>query len=98
MANGDGRLRVQVSARSTPGQPINYLTRLRFDSATNARLDIALETGKSTPYAYTPPPGTRELTFFISRATPGQASTLNFVVTDHCGEWPTFAGGAAGAF
>jgi len=34
----------------------------------------------------------------LRRVTVGQTSMARFVVTDVCGDWPTFVGGGADAF
>ncbi len=34
----------------------------------------------------------------VRRATAGQATTVNLVVVDRCGEWPTVVGGGSSAF
>jgi hypothetical protein len=34
----------------------------------------------------------------VRRVTPGQPTTLNMVVVDNCGNWPTFVVGGAGSF
>jgi len=38
------------------------------------------------------------ITLTVHRGTPGQAATVELVVTDGCGEWPTFVGGGPNAF
>ena len=37
-------------------------------------------------------------TLTVRRVTDGQASTVELVVTDGCGDWPTFVGGGPNAF
>jgi hypothetical protein len=42
--------------------------------------------------------GPAQITFFVNRVTPGQATTVSLVVNNGCGDWPTFVGGGPGAF
>jgi hypothetical protein len=96
--NGDGRLRVTVDASSPVPTTPNQLVRLRFEGATNAHFDIGLELDKAVPFFVNLPAGTQQTTFYLRRVTPGQSSTLHLVITDNCGDWPTFVGGGPGAF
>jgi hypothetical protein len=36
--------------------------------------------------------------FVVRRLNAGQGATVQFVVVDSCGEWPTFVGGGPAAF
>ncbi len=38
------------------------------------------------------------MTFTVERVTPGQGRTVEFIVTDACGPFPTFVGGGPNAF
>src|SRR5207244_1813161 len=93
-ASGDGRLRVTVTA-SGAGNPLQAL---RFSQTSNALIDITGgRTGSTGNFSLGLTPGTLSYTFFLRRATAGQAATAPFTVTDGCGEWPTLAGGGPSA-
>jgi len=47
-------------------------------------------------FTVSPAATTQSLT--VVRTTAGQPSTVEFVITDSCGPWPTFVGGGGGAF
>jgi FtsP/CotA-like multicopper oxidase with cupredoxin domain len=95
--NGDGRLRVVVTANTNTGTPTNQLTSLRLAGATNAVVFADLF-AQSAPFTLNLAPGTTTYTFHVGRQTPGQASTASLVITDGCGEWPTIVGGGPAAF
>jgi hypothetical protein len=95
--SGDGRLRVVVTANTNPGTPSNHLSSIRFDPGTNAAV-VAELFAQSVPFTTNYAPGTTQATFVVARLAPGQASTVNLVVTDGCGAWPTFVGSGPGAF
>jgi hypothetical protein len=46
---------------------------------------------------FTLPASQKQTTFTVTRIRPG-AVTVPFIVTDSCGEWPTFVGGGPTAF
>jgi autotransporter-associated beta strand protein len=105
VSNGDGRLRVTVTANG----PGNQLQRIDFGVGPNTVGNALVEApapaqpvlpppGTAPPASITLPPGTTAYVFFVQRATPGAATTLPFTVTDACGSWPTFVGGGPGAF
>jgi hypothetical protein len=96
--NGDGRLRVTTAAQTNANTPTNTLGGLAFPEGANAGLDVGLDLAKAPPYSVALPPGTQQTTVFVRRVVPGQASTLQLVVTDRCGAWPTMVGGGAAAF
>jgi hypothetical protein len=97
------RPRVDVSvARTGPGQfravvrvtnpvPGNELRQVRFTQATNAVVTVGQQSGAGN---FTVPlaPGTAELAFTVNRVAATQATTVPLVVTDVCGDWPTFVG------
>jgi hypothetical protein len=95
---GDGRLQVTVTADTQGPNGANRLSELRFGAGTNVLVDIAGQSGRVGPFTVsltgTPTSGT----FFVRRATPGQATTAPLTVVDSCGEWPTFVGGGPSAF
>jgi hypothetical protein len=96
--NGDGRLRVSVSA----GSPSVPLQRLGFGTDPqmlgSALIDAGMETGKTLPFTMTLPAGTLGTVFYVRPATPGQGATVPLTVTDACGAWPTFVGGGPAVF
>jgi hypothetical protein len=93
-----GRLQVTVAAGTAPGTPSNALVALRFGTATNAAIDAGDQTGQPGGFTVSLPPGTAQTTFTVRRLVVGAATTVNLVVVDGCGEWPTVVGGGAGAF
>jgi hypothetical protein len=91
-----GRLQVVIT---TPTSANDYIQALVFGQADNGLVDIpGGPTGQAGNFTYTPPPGTGSVTFFVRRATPGQATTVHLTVRDGCGTWPTFVGGGPSAF
>jgi hypothetical protein len=44
------------------------------------------------------PSGTQQAALVVQRQAPGQAVTVELVVTDACGDWPTVVGGGPNAF
>ena len=81
--NGDGRLRVTVSATGNG----NVIRQVQITRNVNGVLSPS-----------TPATGTAQSVFFVARATPGAATTVALTVTDACGDWPTFVGGGPDAF
>src|SRR5579884_4487016 len=75
-----------------------WINQVQIGAATNARIDIAGQTGVTGNQTFTLPPATTSLTFFVHHATTGQATTVPLTVVDTCGAWPTFVGGGANAF
>jgi serine protease AprX len=97
--DGSGRLRATVAAGTGPGAPSNSLLRIEMGTLANAVLDVPdVGTGLTGGVTVPLPPGTQQTTFYVRRATAGQAATANFVVVDACGAWPTFVGGGPNAF
>jgi predicted outer membrane repeat protein len=94
---GDGRLQVTVGATSQGGST-NALQAITWGTFSNATVQVngigPVASGQRTPL----PAGTTSVVFVISRATPGQASTVGFTSTDACGDFPSFAGGGPSAF
>jgi hypothetical protein len=95
--NGDGRLRVTVTANTSVGTPSNQLSSIHFNQGTNSEVYADLF-AQSVPFTVTYAPGTMQVTFLVGRLTAGQASTVSAVITDGCGGWPTLVGGGPGAF
>jgi hypothetical protein len=78
----------------------NQLLSLRFTRLTNATVEVpgvgSITAASATPVPLAGQPASVTLT--VRRLTSGQAATVELVVTDGCGEWPTFIGGGPGAF
>ncbi len=102
--NGDGRLRVVLTANTNPGAPPNAIQSIQFQALDNATVQVPAQPGVGTAVTVTSPttvtlaPASSPVTLFVSRVTSGQASTVRVVVTDGCGGWPTFFGGGPSAF
>ena len=94
---GGGKLAVHVQATPKNTQENNVLTEVRFGTFQNARVTLngQLVTSGQT---FIVPATTVAVDFTVERVTPGQSTTVPFVVVDGCGQWPTFVGGGAGAF
>ncbi|MCC6174957.1 MAG: S8 family serine peptidase [Chloroflexi bacterium] len=66
---------------------------------TNAIVDLPPPVGSTSgSFTYQLATGSASVTFQVRRATTGQATTVPLVVTDACGDWPTFVGGGPSAF
>jgi hypothetical protein len=91
---GAGQLRVTLTGRDAGCMPNNQLQALRFTRLTNATVDVpgvgTISAPSATPIALPGQPPSITLT--LNRVTGGQAATAELVVTDGCGEWPTFVG------
>jgi uncharacterized protein YkwD len=93
-----GTLQVTVTPGRPAGAPGNTLKTIRFGAVANGSIDIA---GYGSPSANTSvgvAPGTSQLTFTLRRATNGAPTTVPLILTDDCGDWPTFVGGGRTAF
>jgi hypothetical protein len=93
-ATGDGRLRATLSVSGAN----NPLSTLRFTGMANAEVDVAGQTGRSGVFAVDLPAGTTRTDVLVRRLVAGQAATVQLVIVDRCGEWPTFVGGGPSAF
>jgi hypothetical protein len=96
--NGDGRLRVTVTAGTSGPNGANRLQQLRFDAGTNALVGIGSQAGRAGAFTLPLPERPSTVTFLVQRATAGQSTTLPFTVVDDCGAWTTFVGGGPTAF
>jgi uncharacterized repeat protein (TIGR02543 family) len=96
--NGDGRLRVTVTATTLPPGVANRLVELRFEAATNgnALIDVAGQVGRSGAFEVPLPDRPESVTFFVRRAGPG-ATQVPLLVVDGCSPpWRTFVGAGTG--
>jgi N-acetylneuraminic acid mutarotase len=94
---GPGQLQATISAQTLPATPSNGLQRITFSRVENA---VVLLNGSpaGNGASISLPGGTSQVTLLVRRQTPGAASMASFVVTDACGEWPSFVGGGPSAF
>jgi hypothetical protein len=86
-----GAGQISATIRATSPTPGNELRQVKFNPATNAVVTAGGQTG---PGNFTVPlaTGTVELTFTVNRVAGNAAATVPMVVTDACGDWPTFVG------
>jgi len=88
--------RVQVTVAATGAS--NTLQRLRFETATNAQVEVDGQV-HTPPFNLDLPAGTGAKSFAVVQVTADQAATLTrLVVVDDCGDWPTLVGGGANAY
>jgi VCBS repeat-containing protein len=95
-AAGSGKLLVHVESTPLNTQVVNPLRQIKFGEMPNARVTLNGQPVRSGDDV-TLPAITTAVDFTVERVTPGQATTVHFVVVDDCGEWKTFVGGGAGA-
>jgi hypothetical protein len=96
--DGQGQLRVTVTANNTAGLPANQIRQIEFSPVRNALIDVNGQTGRSGDFTIQLPPNTQTITFVMHRQTQGQPTTVHLEVTDQCGEWRTMVGGGPNAF
>jgi N-acetylneuraminic acid mutarotase len=91
-----GTLQVTVTATGSN----NGLRSVRFASLANAVVNVGSQQNQTAPFAVSIPSGQEPtaLQFVVQRRTAGQATTVQLVVIDGCGEWSTFVGGGPSAF
>jgi hypothetical protein len=94
---GGGQLRATVTIGVNPNtgtqNELVAITWTRFDTATVALDGVGpVQVGQASSF---PTPLTQSASFVITR-TPGATSgTVRLVITDGCGDWPTFVGGGS---
>ena len=95
---GSDQLRVTITIGVNSGtqNELVAITWTRLDTATVVLNGVGpVQQGQQTAFAT---PLTQSASFMISR-TPGASSgTVRLVVTDGCGDWPTFVGGGPNAW
>ena len=92
---GPSRLQTVLRAQTSAALPANSLASVQVRSAEHATVSLdgsPLAPGQSV----TLPEGTQQVALISERRTPGQASSISFVVTDACGPWQSFAGTGSG--
>ena len=82
----------------TLGTALLLLLALGFTRLDNATVEVPGHGVVLEPRSVTLPTQPQRLTFYVRRVSAGQASTVHLVVTDRCGDWPTFVGGGPNAF
>jgi hypothetical protein len=98
-SRGDpGRLLVTVRTGTTPANPQNRLLAVRFLFGSNALIDAGGQVNRTGEFTVAIPGRPEQTSFSVRRATPGQATTVPFVVIDDCGEFRSFAGGGPNSF
>ena len=85
--NGTGQLQVTIAVSGAG----NSLQTLRFGTTTNARIEASGQSASGS-FTLSLAPGTQQTTFTVTRLTAGQPVTVNLVVVDVCGDWPTVVG------
>ena len=94
-------LQTTITARETGCTANNRLLSLRFTRLANATVDVPttpVTAVTTTPTTVALPSQPASITLTVHRVTAGQAATAELVVTDNCGDWPTFVGGGPSAF
>jgi hypothetical protein len=89
-----------ITARTGGCTPDGQLQGLRFTRLTNATAEIATVPPQvvSAPGTVLLPARPASVALMVRRVQGGAPSTVEFVVLDGCGEWPTLIGGGVGAF
>jgi hypothetical protein len=97
---GPGQLQTTLSAKTSPGVPVNSLHSIQFAAIHNVA--VTLNGSPVTPgQTVTLPPSTQRAILTVDRlpSTPGSSPTgggVSLVLVDACGDWKTFVGfGAA---
>jgi VCBS repeat-containing protein len=94
VVNGQLQATILSLPQDSPGS--NSLHELRFGTFQNGTVAMNgqnVGSGQAVSLAA----GTTRLQFTVSRATPGQPTTIPLTVVDDCGAWPSFVGGGVGA-
>ena len=86
------------SASRTIPDPLNTLRTITWNTLTNASVNLVGVGQVSQGQRTTLPAGAQSVALLVTRVTPGVATTVQMIVTDGCGDWPTFAGGGPSAF
>jgi subtilisin len=94
-----GRLPVTIAARPGSCGSTNQLVALRVTRLDNVVIEeIPGQPPVSAPTQISLPLGVAQIEVFLRRVAAGQPGTAHVVVTDSCGEWPTFVGGGPDAW
>src|SRR5262249_22901605 len=99
-SSASGSLRVTLTARDAGCPANNQLHALRFTRLANATVDVPgvgrISAPTAAPIALPDRPSSVTLT--VGRVESGQTTTVEAIVTDGCGDWPTFLGAGPTAF
>jgi CSLREA domain-containing protein len=95
---GNGLLEVVLAAGTSPDQPNNLLSALRFTRLDNARVSLDGQAPRTDPFDVSLTPGRQSVTMTVERVQGNVATTVVYEVVDLCGTWPSFVGGGPGAF
>src|SRR5262249_54290521 len=96
-----GTLQATLTAQSQGCVPNNRLQALQFTRLQNATVDVsapASVTVSTAPTTVALPSQPPSIVLTVNRISAGQPTTVELVVTDSCGTWPTFVGGGPSAF
>ncbi len=98
-----GTLQTTITARDAGcanNTQNNQLLALQFTRLTNATVDVATAPSTTVTAAtvVSLPTHPSSIGLTVHRVTPGQPATVEVMVTDGCGSWPTLVGGGANAF
>lgn len=99
-APNSGFLQVTLAARDAGCMPNNQLQSIQFTRLANATVDVpgASPLTVSTPSVVQLAGQPQSVVLTLRRITAGQAATVELIVVDRCGSWPTFVGGGPAAF
>ncbi|MCC6179625.1 MAG: right-handed parallel beta-helix repeat-containing protein [Chloroflexi bacterium] len=95
---GPNLVQATITAGRNGGTPNNTLRELRFGTATNASIDVEGRSGLTGNVTVPLAPGTTSVTFFVRRGPNEDSATVQLVVVDDCGTWPTLVGGGRDAW
>jgi hypothetical protein len=95
--SGAGQLQVALTAQDGPGVTPNELRSVQVVDLANATVDWPGRAPLAAPATVTLAPGVRQAAFTVQRLASGPV-TVQLVVTDRCGPWPTLVGGGPSAF
>ncbi|HEY7060382.1 MAG TPA: choice-of-anchor Q domain-containing protein [Chloroflexota bacterium] len=102
VAPSAGTLQTTIAARDAGcAGGNNQLQSVQVTRLTNATVDVAtapVTTVSSARTTVSLPAHPATIGLTVHRLTPGQAATVELIVTDGCGAWPTFVGGGPTAF
>ena len=109
VAPGGGVLQTTITARDAGcnnNTQNNQLLSIRFTRLANATVDVGAPPIATVGPAPPPPPPVDvalpshppSVSLTVHRINSGQPVTVELIVTDGCGTWPTFVGGGPGSF
>lgn len=91
------RLQATVASTNNGADVPNPLSSLHFTATDNATVDVGSVVGGSGDFTVSVS-GQTQVTFFVNRLNSKLAVTVHLVVSDACGDWPTFVGGGPQSF